>query len=315
MVKNLRKTYHGTIVPLVTPFTTGLDIDERGVEAIFNHVYEGGATPFILGTTGESASVSAAQRLEYLDYAVKYRREGTDLYAGISSNCVSEAVDFALQCFDKGITAVAATLPSYYSLSTSQMMRYFVELADAIKGPLIIYNIPATTHMSIPLEVIDELSGHESIVGTKDSERSVERLDRSLALWRDRPDFSHFLGWAAQSAYALLNGSDGLVPSTGNLFPRIYQEMQHAAERKDDALAYSYQELSDAFGALYQAGRTLGESLYALKWLMSEYGLCHPIVMPPLQALEEEVSEKLVPAMNELLTRTKQHIPSTYNHG
>src|SRR5688500_20096489 len=105
------------------------------------------------------------------------------------------------------------------------MKQYLETLADAIALPLVIYNIPATTHMSIPLNLIDELSHHPNVIATKDSERSEERLKQSLELWKDRNDFSHFLGWAAKSAEALINGSDGLIPSTGNLVPEVYSEM------------------------------------------------------------------------------------------
>jgi 4-hydroxy-tetrahydrodipicolinate synthase len=180
------------------------------------------------------------------------------------------------------VDVVVATLPSYYGLTEKQMLKYFTTLANSISLPLFIYNIPATTHMSIPLTVIDELSKHKNIVGIKDSERSEERMLRSLELWKDRRDFHYILGWAAKSADALLNGADGLVPSTGNLYPEIYADMIKAFENGDKDKMYEMQKLSDEYGALYQANRTLGESLHALKLLMKEKGLCEEYVMPPL---------------------------------
>jgi 4-hydroxy-tetrahydrodipicolinate synthase len=300
---NTKKKYRGVIVPMVTPLTEAFKLDRAGVETIMANLYRHGAMPFILGTTGESTSLPNSLKLEYIKAAARAKASDTVLYAGISSNCLEESVDFARRCFDAGVDVVAATLPSYYTLSTSQMKRYFEQLADQMNGPLIIYNITATTHMSIPLEVIDDLSYHPNIVGTKDSERSTERLDRSLDLWANRPDFSHFLGWAAKSAYALINGSDGLVPSTGNLLPSIYQEMQKAVVVGDHDRAYSCQNQSDIFGHLYQDGRTLGESLWALKVLMQEYGLCQSHVMPPLQPLSTEEAMNLVASLEELVIK------------
>jgi 4-hydroxy-tetrahydrodipicolinate synthase len=136
--------------------------------------------------------------------------------------------------------------------------------------------------MSIPLHVIDELSQHKNIVGIKDSERSEERMQQSLQLWKHRNDFHYILGWAAKSADALLLGADGLVPSTGNLYPEIYAEMLNAFREDKKEKLFAMQQLSDEYGALYQSNRTLGESLLELKILMNKKGLCEAVVMPPL---------------------------------
>ncbi|WP_256012316.1 dihydrodipicolinate synthase family protein [Desertivirga xinjiangensis] len=311
---NKQKKYQGTIVPVVTPVTADYKLDHGAVEKIFSHLYKNDALPFILGTTGESASLSNSIKKDYLKAAVANKKPGTVLYAGISSNIFKESVDFAKRCFDEGIDAVATTLPTYYRLSNDQIKRYFEDLANQLNGPLIIYNIPATTHMSIPLSVIEELSYHENIVGTKDSERCENRLDESLRLWADRPDFSHFLGWAAKSAYALINGGDGLIPSTGNLHPGLYYEMTQAVLDGDHEKAYYYQTQSDLLGSLYQSDRTLGESLGALKVLMSDYGLCKPCMMPPLQEVSAEEQLLLLDALHELIRKENIQINISLTH-
>ncbi len=297
MKKN--KKFKGIIVPAVTPLTASFKIDEAAVEKIFSQFYQHSISPFILGTTGESASLPLSVKEEYVKAAEKNKKTGSVLYAGISSNVFEESVEFATFCADHGVDAVAATLPSYYALTEAQMKKYFEKLADAVPLPMIIYNIPATTHMSIPLQLIDELSHHPDIIATKDSERSDERLQKSLELWKDREDFGHFLGWAAKSAEALIGGSDGLIPSTGNLVPDIYDVMLQAVEQGDHSKANEMQRLSDAYGNLYQGGKTLGESLWALKVLMNEKNLCKPFVMPPLQPMPEDEKQKLIKSFKE----------------
>ena len=277
-----KKKYKGVIVPAVTPLTEKLQIDEAAVSRLFALFYKHNISPFILGTTGESASLSMQLKKDYVLIAGKNKKMGSLLYAGIGSNVLAESIDFASYCSFHAVDVVVATLPSYYGLTEKQVLKYFTTLADSTSLPLFIYNIPATTHMSIPLPVIDELSKHKNIVGLKDSERSEERMLRSLELWKDRKDFHYILGWAAKSADALLNGADGLVPSTGNLYPEIYADMIKAFENGDKDKMYAMQKLSDDYGALYQANRTLGESLHALKLLMKEKGLCEEYVMPPL---------------------------------
>jgi 4-hydroxy-tetrahydrodipicolinate synthase len=294
------KKYKGIIVPAVTPLRPGFKLDKRAMEKIFDSFYQHNISPFILGTTGESSSLSLSFKKDYIKKAGQAKQANTILYAGISSNCLQESIEFAKFCFDNGVDAVAATLPSYYALTESQMKKYFIDLADAINAPVIIYNIPSTTHMSIPVGLIDELSHHPHIVATKDSERSEERLEKSLRMWKDRDDFGHFLGWAAKSAAGLIGGSDGLIPSTGNLAPGIYSAMLNAVQKNDHAEAYRLQQLSDSWGDLYQKGRTLGESLWALKVLMNGKGLCKPLVIPPLQPGEKEDQIKLIQSLKEI---------------
>jgi len=279
---NSNKKYGGIIVPAVTPLTEKFQLDERAVKKIFNLFYQYDIAPFILGTTGEAASLPLQLKKDYVMAAEKNKKMGTMLYAGIGSNVLTESIEFAAFCSMHAVDVVVATLPSYYTLTEKQMLNYFGQLADNIPLPLFIYNIPATTHMSIPLAIIDELSQHKNILGIKDSERNEERMQQSLQLWKERKDFHYILGWAAKSADALLHGADGLVPSTGNLYPEIYDDMLKAFRLGDKDKMYAMQQLSDDYGALYQANRTLGESLHALKLLMKEKGLCSEYVMPPL---------------------------------
>jgi len=294
------KKYSGVIVPAVTPLTVRLELDEEAVARLFDLFYQYSIPPFILVTTGESASLPVSVKEVFLRVAGLCKKPGTMLYAGISSNVLRESVAFAYYCADHGVDALAVTLPSYYSLTPAQMHQYFLLLANAVPLPLIIYNIPATTHMSIPLELVDTLSHHPNIVATKDSERSEERLAKSLELWKDRDDFGHFLGWAAKSAEALIGGSDGLIPSTGNLVQWIYADMLKAVETADIAKAYKMQELSDAYGNIYQGNKTLGESLWALKALMQYKHICGDTVMPPLQAMNEEEKQRLIISYDSL---------------
>lgn len=279
---SVQKKYTGVIVPAVTPLTDKLQIDNGAVAKLFTLFYKYNIAPFILGTTGEAASLPLQIKKDYVLAAEKSKKPGTLLYAGISSNVLTESIEFAAFCKEHAVDMVVATLPSYYALTEKQMLNYFKTLADTISLPLFIYNIPATTHMSIQLAVINELSKHKNIVGLKDSERSEERMLQALQLWKDRTDFHYILGWAAKSADALLNGADGLVPSTGNLYPEIYADMITAFEQGDKEKIVAMQKLSDDYGALYQSNRTLGESLHALKLLMKEKGLCEEHVMPPL---------------------------------
>jgi len=278
----MNKKYRGVVVPMVTPLNADLSLDAGAVERLLLLFRQHGVQPFVLGTTGEGPSLPVGLKQEFIKAAGKAKQTGDVLYAGVGSNCLADSVEAARFAFDSGVDVVVATLPSYFKLTETQMERYFEQLASQVGGPLIIYNIPATTHHSIPLPVIDRLSHLQNIVGIKDSERDMDRMTDSLNLWSERPDFSYFLGWAAKSGKALLCGGDGLVPSTANFSPAVYRDMMEAAERGDVEKVNVLQALSDELGNSYQEGRTLGESLAALKRIMEKEGLCKACMMPPL---------------------------------
>jgi dihydrodipicolinate synthase/N-acetylneuraminate lyase len=310
---NNKNKYKGIVVPAITPLTKNLKLDYAALDKMFYHFHKQHVMPFINGTTGESTLLPLGLKKDFIKAACKLKSADDLLYAGISANCFEDSVELAKIGFDTGVDVVAATLPSYYTLSEDQMRKYFEQLAEELPGPIIIYNIPATTGMSIPLSVIDELSRHEKIIGTKDSERNEERLNESLKLWAGREDFCHFLGWATKSAEALINGSDGLVPSTGNLYPGLYDDMYKAVQVKDYEKALQLQKLSDAVGEIYQKGKLLGESLWALKVLMHELDICQEYVMPPLHALSEEEKNKLLKSFRQIIEQENLMIKTDTN--
>ena len=277
MKKN--KKFSGVVVPLVTPLNASHLLDEDAVEKLMNRMAEGGVQSFIMGTTGEAPSLPMPLRLRYIEVAAKQKKYG-DLYVGISSFSLDDSIQLARHAADHGADAVVATLPYFYALTNDQMLSYYQLLADKSPLPLILYNIPITTHVSIPLDVIDALSHHPNIAGFKDSEQNDPRLMDALSRWKDREDFSHFMGSAAKSSLALENGSDGIVPSAGNVEPVWYAKLlENATAGKD---TQHYQHITDELGMVYQQGRTLGESLWALKEMLKMHDVCDSYMMPPL---------------------------------
>ncbi len=219
------------------------------------------------------------------------------VYAGISSNSQQDSIEEGKAWFDLGADVLVATMPSYYPVAPAQMLRYFEALATQLPCPLIIYNIPATTHLSIPIEIVDQLSAHPNIVGFKDSEKGVERITAATTLWKQREDFSYLLGWALMSQSALEQGADGMVPSTGNLAPAVYRGIYDAVLAGDTAAAAKAQQKADAISEMYQKNRILSHSLAAFKVMLSAYGLCGPDVLPPLYRMPQAEEQQLITAV------------------
>jgi 4-hydroxy-tetrahydrodipicolinate synthase len=275
------------IVPMVSPFKEDYSIDEEAIVRICESFVRSGVSVFALGTTGEGDSMSASQKETLLKCVVREAKGKIKIYAGLSGNCLFQSMEDARRYTDLGAEYLVAKLPSYYPIDETQMLRYFGILADSVQLPLYLYNIPSTTHNSIPLEVLEKLSYHPKIAGTKDSERDLARLVESIRLWGKRKDFDLLIGWAAMSVYGLIRGANGIVPSTGNLTPDLYTQLMESVRVGDETLALQFQERTDRISALYQQGMNLSQSIAALKVLMKMKGLCSGEVLPPIQTMYE----------------------------
>lgn len=282
---------------MVTPVTEKGALDVPAVERIIEFFAQNNVAPLLMGTTGEGNSVSASDGLLMVETAVKAAKGRILIYAGLTGNCFAEQLSQAQAYTAAGADVIVATLPSYYALTAEQMYGYYKALADNITGPLMLYNILATTHMTIPVDVVKRLADHPNIVGLKDSERDLERMRQCIDISRDREDFAYFCGWAAQSAYSLSIGGDGIVPSTGNFVPDMFNDLYSAATGGDMDTANRLQDETNEIAKIYQAGRTLGQSLTALKVMMQTKGLCDPWMLMPLTRLsaeeEQSIREKL----------------------
>lgn len=286
----LKKKYTGVAVPIITPLKEDLSLDVEGVQTLMNRMAEGNVQSFIMGTTGEAPSLPMSLRKEFIKVAADAKRVG-HLYVGVSTFTLSETIELSRLAADHGADVVVATMPAFYAPTRKQIIDYYTQLADQSPLPLFLYNIPSTTHVVIPLDVVEELSYHKNIVGFKDSQQDDERLVQALNLWKDREDFSHYMGSAARSKMALELGSSGIVPSAGNVRPdwyaRLFEKAIHGLDASED------QRITDELGQVYQKGKTLGESLWALKEMLNVHNVCSSYMMPPLSKGDEAQTKAL----------------------
>jgi 4-hydroxy-tetrahydrodipicolinate synthase len=297
------KKYNGVIVPMVTPVTAERKLDEAAVVKIADFLATNGVSMLVLGTTGESPSVTQEESRRLVKLASETVAGRVKIYAGICGNCVEENIANAKAYIKAGADVIVSILPYYYPLTSGQMYDYFKTLAEGINFPTMVYNIPATTNMSIPIEVVEELSNVKNICGFKDSERDEVRMEQCVKLFKDRENFSYFLGYAAISAKALQLGADGLVPSTGNFVPAMFRAMCESAAVQDWVKVEQLQTETDEIARIYQAGRTLGNSLQALKVMMSVQGLCQPYAIPPLTDLPAAEQKDIIRATEIIIEK------------
>lgn len=290
----------GVIVPLVTPVTPAGQLDEPAAARLVDHLASNGCGMLVLGTTGEVASLPVSLRQRYVEIAVKTAAKRTPVFACPASNCLNTTLDTANDYLAMGVDAVVGILPNYFKLVPAEMLAYFERLADGIKGPLMIYNMPATTGMSLPIDVIEKLSHRPNVTGLKDSEGTAGRREEVAKRFAGRKDFSLFMGIAAHSIPAIKLGFDGLVPSGGNLYPERWHQLYQAARNGDWATAEKLQQSLDAIGNVFQRDRTLGQSLAALKAGLGLRNLCGPDMVPPLLPLSAAAQEAVRAELRQL---------------
>jgi dihydrodipicolinate synthase/N-acetylneuraminate lyase len=300
-----KTTYCGVIVPMITPLNAKGAIDEEGVNTIVRNLVENQCSPFVAGTTGESSSIGDSEKADLVKAAVAANKGRELLYAGIADNCLEASLNKARLYKDLGADVVVTHLPSYYPLDEAQMKACFLTLADKSPLPVMLYNIPVTTHMSVPLSLVDELSYHENIVGLKDSERGDDRLREGLGLWAEREDFTFHLGWAAMSSYGLKNGLDGIVPSSANLVPGLYRGIYDAAKSGDFAEADRLQAITDEISEYYQKDQILSRSVPIFKAMLAAFEICEPYAASPMLTLSER---ELGTVRKEVLERFGQYV-------
>ena len=286
--------YQGVVVPMASPFGKNGNPDRQSTGRMLDFLLENGTIPFILGTTGEGTSPSLRSREEFVSTLLAHRRKGIPTIAGVIGLSHADTITEANKYIKLGLDTVVVTLPNYYMLNDRQILQYYKSLSERIQGNMILYNIPKTIHMSIPIDVIEHLSKKQNIIGIKDSEYDEARLEHSLKLWKDRTDFFHLTGVNKLMVKGLMLGSRGVVPSTGNFAPGLYSDIFKCCLENKEKEAEDLLERSQEYCDVYQANRSLASSLAALKLILAEMGLCERFVLPPLIECSNADAEEIL---------------------
>src|SRR5690606_975784 len=146
----------------------------------------------VLGTTGEGVNVPRPVRKRMVEYTVAAVKNRALVYAGLGDvqpNDTNPANDF----FRAGANAVVVHPPISNPVPASELQSWYRNLLDQVDGPLILYNMPSTTGVSIPLDAVEGLLGHAKLAGMKDSENNSKRMEELLRRFGGRPGFSIFV--------------------------------------------------------------------------------------------------------------------------
>ncbi len=275
--------YRGVVVPMLTPFTPDGAIDVpavgRIVELLVGNRIDG---IFPLGTTGEAASIHPNEKRKMVEATISANKGRAMVYAGIAGNCLRESLEAAADYKRMGADCVVAHMPSYYPLNDNEIETYFRRLADQVPLPLVLYNIPVTTHHHIAIDVIDRLRTHPNIVALKDSANDGNRLTELLRRTGGRGGWPVLVGTSVQFTHGFKLGAVGVVPSGGHLVPDLYQSMYESAMKDNWPEVERLQRETDVVCSQYLKGNSLGEGLAKLKGMLEKRGICGRTMLSPL---------------------------------
>jgi len=224
--------FQGSLVALVTPMHPDGALDREAYRALIDwHVEQGTDALVVVGTTGESPTVSMDEHAELIKIAVEHAAGRVPVIAGVGANSTAEAIHLARHAKAVGAAAGLSVAPYYNKPSQEGLYQHFRAIQEAVDLPTVLYNVPGRTVADIALETTLRLAQVPGIIGIKDATGDIAR--GSLLLREAPADFQVFSGDDATAAALILLGARGNISVTANVAPRLMHQLCVAARAGD----------------------------------------------------------------------------------
>ena len=234
--------FKGSIPALITPFTESGAVDEAAFAAHVDwQISEGSHGLVPVGTTGESPTLSHDEHKRVVELCIEAAKKRVPVIAGAGSNNTKEAIELAQHAEKAGADALLVVTPYYNKPTQKGLFAHFSAIAESVKLPIIIYNIPPRSVVDMSPETMGALvKAHKNIVGVKDATGKIERVsDQRITCGKEFIQLSGEDG-TALGHYA--HGGVGCISVTANVAPRLCAEFQNAMAAGDFAKALDYQD-------------------------------------------------------------------------
>jgi 4-hydroxy-tetrahydrodipicolinate synthase len=284
----------GSIVAIVTPMFEDGSLDKDGLRKLIDwHIAEGTDAMVIVGTTGESATVSPDEHCELVKLAVDHSAGRIPVIAGTGGNSTAEAIALTRHAKECGADASLQVVPYYNRPTQEGMYRHFKAIAEAVDLPVILYNVPGRTVADMSNETVLRLAPIGNIVGIKDATGNIAR---GIELLRDAPEgFAVYSGDDASAMALMLCGGSGNISVTANVAPRAMHELCVAAMARDVARAVA---INNRVLALHNK-LFVEPNPVPVKWALAEMGKMPSGLRLPLAPLSEQFHASVRAALRE----------------
>ena len=270
----------GSIVALVTPMLEDGSVDYPALRRLIDwHIAEGTDCIGVVGTTGESPTVSVEEHCEIIRVAVEHAKGRKPVMAGAGGNSTREAIELARYAKKVGADCTLSVVPYYNKPSQEGIYQHFRAIAEAVDIPMVLYNVPGRTVADMQVDTVLRLAQIPGIVGIKEA---TGEIDRAAWLIKQAPKgFSIYSGDDATAVALMLLGGHGDVSVTANVAPRLMHELCMAAiEGRVREAAAIHLKLLPLHKNLF-----LEPSPAPTKWALKQLGLCGDAMRLPITPL------------------------------
>ena len=286
------RRFHGVVPPTITALDADENLDRAAMARLVEYQIDGGVNGiFVLGTNGEGPCLRDAVRQGVCEVAVEAARGRVPVIAGVLQPSTARIIDDVKLLEKTGIEAVVVTTPYYFGgYNDDELVNHYRRVADATDLPVLVYNIPQNTKVSVSAGALFKIAEDPRIAGVKDSSGNWAEVQRMI-LERPREDFTILQGNQQMAAISLVLGADGLVPGFANVHPRLLSDLYAAVQKGALADAFAIQKQVDAF--LRIRGRA---SLHCTKLLAAHLGLIEATVSAPLPRMSPDEAKRYLDA-------------------
>lgn len=271
------------ITAMVTPFNELNEVDEQKVIWLVNHLIRTGSDGIVVaGTTGEGPTLSKKEKMNLFELVKTVAGERASVIANVGNNNTAETVEFAqLVERETNVDGLLVVNPYYNKPNQRGLYAHFKTVAESVKLPIMLYNIPGRTSVNLNAETTIELSKISNIVAVKESSGNLDQMSRIIE--NTDEDFKVYSGDDNLTLPVIAIGGYGVVSVASHLYG---YEIKQMIEEKD---ANIHRKLLDLFNVLFIDTNPLG-----IKYLLNRFNdEFREDVRLPLVPMEEEIKEKI----------------------
>lgn len=231
--------FTGVCTALVTPFLNG-EVNYPMLEQLLGRQINAGIHSVVIaGTTGESATLSDAEKIEMFRRCKAYADNSCQIIASTGTNNTQHAIELSIAAEKAGVDALLVVTPYYNKATPDGLIAHYTAIAHAVKLPIILYNVPTRTGVDIPVSVCQRLSKIPNIVGIKEANSDITKVARLKQSCGE--DFSVWSGNDDQIVPCIASGGSGVISVLSNVYPTETQIMCQAALQNEYQTAIAMQ--------------------------------------------------------------------------
>ena len=287
---NYSYPFKGLGVAMVTPFKADGQIDFESLARIVENLIAGGVDHLcVLGTTAETPTLSAKERLEVVKFVIKQVKGRIPMMVGCSSNCTAAVLEQIKDYQLDGIDAILSAVPFYNKPSQEGIYRHFAEIAKVSAKPIILYNVPGRTGVNMTAQTTLRIAREfKNVIGIKEASGNMEQAKEIIA---GAPEgFRLIIGDDSLAMDAIRNGASGVISVIGNAVPKRFGQLVHATMQGNyDEAEQIQKQLSPLYGLLFKEGSPCG-----VKALMSDRGQLENVMRLPLVPVSDALKKEIL---------------------